>query len=315
MWPRRSESRKNGAFIPTARGFTLAAVTDRRATPAATELRRFRVKFAGSCVLCGALLREGAEALYHPRTKTIRCVTCPAGPTKFAAGHFDVGTPGASALGEYMRRKDRRETETKERWGNRLGGLVLAIFRPPQATRAWGDGARGEEKVAAAVGVPGVITLSDRRVPGTRGNIDHLVVSPAGLFIVDAKNYHGIIRIRRGRGSFGDEERLYIGRRDCSHLADNMTWQIRAVQSVLTSVGAPYPVTPVLCFLSVRWPLKSPDWFRGVRLEGPKSLRRLVTGTPTIDPGVIVRLAGTLATALPPKQQGIDAFRPQISRR
>ena len=41
-----------------------------------------------------------------------------------------------------------------------------------------------------------VWTLHDRRVPGTRGNIDHIVVGPAGVFVIDAKNYQGKIEVR-----------------------------------------------------------------------------------------------------------------------
>lgn len=284
-------------------------MTEPRPKPSATEVRRFRVKFAGTCVLCGAPLPVGSEALYHPTTKTVRCLTCPTGPTRFEAGQFDVGTPGASAWGEYVRRMAKREAETKTKYGGRLGGLVLRLTGEPQSTRAWADGARGEAEVAAWLGVPGVIVLSDRRVPGTRGNIDHLVLSPAGVFLVDTKNYHGRLRVRDNGWPFGNETRLYIGRRDCSHLADNMTWQVRAVQALLTSVGAPYSVTPVLCFLNVDWPLVSPpDSYRGVRLEGPRSIQRLISGWPVIDPTVIPRLAGTMATAFPPKEP-IDAGR------
>ena len=64
---------------------------------------------------------------------------------------------------------------------------MLALTDDPQSTRAWARGARGEEELAAAVAeVPGVRVLHDRRVPGTRGNLDHLVLAPAGVFVVDA---------------------------------------------------------------------------------------------------------------------------------
>jgi hypothetical protein len=53
-------------------------------------------------------------------------------------------------------------------------------------------GARGEEALGAALAqLPGIRVLHDRRVPGTRGNLDHLVVGPASVFVVDAKHYPG----------------------------------------------------------------------------------------------------------------------------
>jgi hypothetical protein len=97
--------------------------------------------------------------------------------------------------------------------------------------------------------------LNDRRVPGTRGNIDHLLIAPAGVFVVDAKRYEARLEIRDKGGLFRTDERLYVGGRDCSCLADNMGWQVKAVATVLESVEFEVAVTPVLCFLGVEWSL------------------------------------------------------------
>ena len=59
---------------------------------------------------------------------------------------------------------------------------------------AWAIGARGEEKLAEAL--DSSLALHDRRVPGTKGNLDHIVVAPAGVFVVDAKHLQGRIEIR-----------------------------------------------------------------------------------------------------------------------
>jgi hypothetical protein len=62
------------------------------------------------------------------------------------------------------------------------------------------------------------------------------------------------------------------------------------------------PVTPVLCFIDVEWPLLfAPDSFRGVRLEHPKSLRKLITAPPALDAGAIDQLARILAAGFPAK--------------
>jgi hypothetical protein len=44
--------------------------------------------------------------------------------------------------------------------------------------------------------------LHDRRVSGTRANIDHFVIGPAGVFVIDAKRYEGQIHIRGVDGEF-----------------------------------------------------------------------------------------------------------------
>ena len=250
---------------------------------------------------------KGAEAFYQAASKTVRCIECPnattggdvtAAPTE--SQPLDPGSAGASAKREYERRVAKREERVKGKFGRRLGGALLAVTYEPQSTRAWATGARGEQELAAALaGVPDVVALHDRRVPGTRGNIDHLVVGPAGLFVVDAKRYKGRLQIRDKGGLFRTDNRLYVGGRDCSRLADNMGWQVQAVESVLASVEVILPVTPVLCFIGVDWPLLfRPDSFRGVRLEGPKSLRKLISATPALDADAIDKLARILATGL-----------------
>ena len=271
--------------------------------PPPAELKKLRLRYAGACVICGAALPQGAQAFYHAGSKTVRCIACPDRDGVAEAAPLDVGTAGGSAQREHDRRAAKREERVKERFGRRFGGVLLAVVDEPQSTRAWAKGALGEQKLAEAIaGLPDVVALHDRRVPGTRGNIDHLVVAPAGLFIIDAKHYDGRLRIRDKGGLFHTDNRLYVGGRDCSHVADNMAWQVKAVETLLASVEVTMSVTPVLCFIDVDWPLLfAPDSFRGVRLEDPKSLRKLITATPALDAAAIGKLARILAAGFPAK--------------
>jgi hypothetical protein len=273
------------------------------AEPTPAELKKLRLRYSGTCVICGAPLPQGAQALYHAASKTVRCIACPDRAAVSEAAPLEGGTTGGSAQREHDRRAAKREEKVKERFGRRFGGLLLAVVDEPQSTRAWAKGARGEQRLAEAIaGLPGVVALHDRCVPGTRGNIDHLLIAPAGLFVVDAKHYDGRLRIRDKGGLFRTDERLYVGGRDCSHLADNMAWQVKAVETLLASVEVTMPVTPVLCFIDVDWPLLfAPNSFRGVRLEDPKSLRKLITATPALDSAAIDKLARILAAGFPAK--------------
>ena len=258
------------------------------------------MKYDGVCSRCGRELHAGEVAVYDRPTRTIRCVSCPTAPAA-EAPEVDAGVAGRSARQEHDRRAARREAAVKERWGNRIGGVVLALTDEPQSTRAWAAGARGEEKLAEALA--GFTVLHDRRVPGTRGNIDHIVVAPAGVFVVDAKHFEGRIEIRNHGWFLRPDERLHVGRRDCSALADNLGWQVAAVENALLAAGVEPlpPITPVLCFVDGDWPLISPpDVFRGVRLEGPRSLRRRLAGE-ALDEPAVTRLARVLAAALPAK--------------
>jgi hypothetical protein len=192
-----------------------------------------------------------------------------------------------------------------ERFGRRLGGVLLKVSGEPQSTRAWKRGAEGEEKLAASLAdLDGVRVLHDRAVRGTTGNIDHLVIAPAGVFVVDAKNYRGRIRIRDKGGLLRSDRRLYVGGRDCSKLADGLRWQVEAVTSALLGAGLdPLPsVTPVLCFVDGDWPLLfPPSEYNGVRLEGVRSLRKLLTARAALDQAAIDALARTLGAVFSPK--------------
>jgi hypothetical protein len=183
--------------------------------------------------------------------------------------------------------------------------LIERLTVEPQATRAWAVGARGEERLGAELaGVDGIRVLNDRRIGGTRGNIDHVVVAPAGVFVIDAKDWTGTIRIRDVGGWFRNDVRLYVGRRNATRLAEGLAWQVEAVQRALVGRNVdPLPrVIPVLCFVDGDWPiLRPPGVFRGVRLESERSIRMLFNSPSTFDQRAIDRIARALALALPAK--------------
>jgi hypothetical protein len=74
-------------------------------------------------------------------------------------------------------------------------------------------------------GLAGVRVLHDRRVPGSKANIDHLSVGPAGVFVIDAKQYSGALEKRDLRGWFRVDERLYVAGRDRTKLVEGVAGQ------------------------------------------------------------------------------------------
>jgi hypothetical protein len=276
--------------------------------------REWRVRYDGSCVRCGTILAKGTVAVWDNKSRSMHCLECPTFAASTAGAplreqvderSIDYGTAGASAQREYDRRKMKDETSAKARWGDRLGGLILALSDEKQSTKAWARGAAGEVKLAKGFGESaGIHLLNDRRVPGTRGNIDHLLVASGGVFVVDAKNYQGTVRLRNKGWFLRPDERLYVGRHDRSKLADGMAWQVEAAVSALTMAGVDPlpPITPVLCFIDADWPLfGAPSSFRGVLLEAPRSLRKRVVKPPILAEAEVERIVRVLAAALPPK--------------
>jgi hypothetical protein len=159
----------------------------------------------------------------------------------------------------------------RDRFGRRLGGLVDRVTVEPQSTRAWALGADGEERLGSELAaVQGIRVLNDRRVPGTRGNIDHIVIAPGGVFVIDAKHWEGTVHIRDIGSWLRQDKRLYVGRRDATPKAEALRWQIEAVSRALVEQQIdPFPrITPVLCFVGATWPiLGRPGEFRGFGLK------------------------------------------------
>lgn len=64
----------------------------------------------------------------------------------------------------------------------------------PQSTTAWNTGALGEERLGQRrneLSSDTMRVLHDRRIRGSRANIDHLAVTPTGVYVIDAKKYKG----------------------------------------------------------------------------------------------------------------------------
>jgi Nuclease-related domain len=100
------------------------------------------------------------------------------------------------------------------RLGLVLGALAAVLagwglrFRPSPDAVAWQRGAVGERRTArllAALERHGWAVLHDLAVPGSRANIDHLVIGPGGVFVIDSKQY-------RGRLQLDPSGRLWHGR-------------------------------------------------------------------------------------------------------
>jgi Nuclease-related domain len=65
-------------------------------------------------------------------------------------------------------------------------------FRPSPDASAWRQGAAGERRTARLLSPlqqQGWAVLHDLAVPGSRANLDHLVIGPAGVFVIDSKQY------------------------------------------------------------------------------------------------------------------------------
>ena len=79
--------------------------------------------------------------------------------------------------------------------------VITMRFGRRQSTEAWRIGAEGERLTGKALErLPSSYrVLHDLPMPGSRGNIDHVVAGPTGLFTVETKNYKNGVTIKQGR--------------------------------------------------------------------------------------------------------------------
>jgi hypothetical protein len=171
-----------------------------------------------------------------------------------------VGRPGASAAAQYQRRRAAERAgwartlpwraaamlaagvavgllaaQVVARRGG-LAGIAVAAgqawvlrFRPSPDALAWRRGAAGERRTArllARLERHGWAVLHDLAIPGSVANIDHLVVGPGGVVVIDSKQYRGRLHL----DSYG---LLWHGRHLLVSSLRKVRWQADQADQVL----------------------------------------------------------------------------------
>lgn len=258
-----------------------------------SDAKEMRLRYAGVCRLCGRDLPARAEAVYARSTRTVGCVECPTdmtaggtaeaaetaplGEQAFDAPVEDSGAAGPSARREYERRKARDQERLRQKWG-KFGGIAVALSDGKQSTKAWATGAVGEERLGARLDLlasESIAVLHDRRIPGTKANIDHITITAAGIWVIDAKRYKGRPELKVEGGILRPRvEKVLAGRRDCTKLVVGVLKQTDLVREVVGDLL----IKGALCFVEADWPLIGGAFTtRDAHVLWPKRLAKLLT--------------------------------------
>ena len=308
----------------------------------ANEGKVIRLRFAGKCSICHEAIPAGTRALYVPERKQATCMSCYSARIS-GAGDADVATPpepgtsaepgpsvrgqaGASARREYEKRAARHHQREEERvaedarWRAEavrerpiLGRIASAAtpkanIRPePQNVRAWEVGARGEEALSKLLSGwangRDRFVLHDRKIPGTRANIDHIAIAANGVWAIDAKHYRGLVESRDVGGWFRTDLRLKVGGRDRSKLLEGLAWQIGNIEKIIfDATGAKaIPVQGILCFIDAdwRWFAKPPRFGSNMHVAWPSASIALLNGEGYATSTEIASLADLLESRFP----------------
>jgi hypothetical protein len=209
------------------------------------ELAQGPVPRTGPCTDCDRQLRKGGEALHDSSGRTLLCLECIALDTVHS-----VGTPGAGARVEHTKRLQRHESRVRTRHP-RLGGIILALSDEPQHVTAWRTGAVGEEEFGRRLShaaYESLKVLHDRKVPGSRANIDHIAVTSACVWVLDAKRYKGKKVETRSHGLLSRRPPdLFVGGRNQMKLVEGVKNQVETVRSILVPIASEHglPQVPV----------------------------------------------------------------------
>jgi Nuclease-related domain len=140
------------------------------------------------------------------------------------------------------------------RLGLVLGALAamaagwMMRFQPSPEAVAWRRGAAGERRTARLLGPlerHGWAVLHDLAVPGSRANLDHLVIGPGGVFVIDSKQ-------DRGRLQLDPTGRLWHGRYSLAPILRAVSFEADQAARVLPDPGV--AVVPVVAVHGARVP-------------------------------------------------------------
>lgn len=210
----------------------------------------------------------------------------------------DRGWAGSSAHHEYARLRRERERMLRDA-PPLLRDLLADAARHSRALSAWERGAKGEAIVGRILdGVDGIRVLHDRAMPGRSANIDHIVIAPSGVYVIDAKHYTEHPRFEAPPGEPDRRRRLWVGHEDRTALVDAARWQAAVISAILGEPGI--PVRGVLCFVGADWTTGNGFVVDGVGVTSDSRIAALVGSPGPLDPASIARLHELLDASLSP---------------
>jgi hypothetical protein len=234
-------------------------------------------------VLDGGRIADGAVFVSYARPVTDTTAT--------------NGKAGVSARREGERRKAKREAGIRARHP-RIGGVILALQDAPQHERSWARGAGGEELVEQALSkrCSDIPVLHDRRIPGSRANIDHIAIAASGVWVIDTKRYRGKIQV--AKPLFGTRT-LRIAGRDQTKLVDGLAKQEALVMAAAADVGLNIQVEGCFCFVDSELPLFGTPTINGLSIFGRRGMANQLNAPGGLTADDVLTVAAAMGERFP----------------
>jgi hypothetical protein len=241
----------------------------------APDQKRMRLRYAGDCVGCGTRIEQGEWGYYLRSARVVRCLPC--GPV---GDREPDPAAGRSADDEAQRAAGQAEA---------LAARHAAAQRRADAFAAGAEGERIVAEALAPLSAAGYLILHDRAA-GPRANLDHLVIGPSGVWLVDAKHWQGTVTAESG-------ELRHNGRKR-TKLLEGAARQRELVVGVLEHARLVAPVRSTFAFTAAA---PDPASIEQVEMVPVDRLRTLIgAADPVLDGRTADRVAAALVTAFPP---------------
>jgi hypothetical protein len=130
-----------------------------------------------------------------------------------------------------------------------MAAMLLMLFKTSvRRWSCWSLGRNGESKVTEALkSLPDeYVVLNDIVLPDRKGNVDHLLIGPNGVFVIETKNYSGFVRC--------EEEQWFVNGHRIRSLSKQAKRNSMAIRGSIAGLfpgqrRVPY-VVPLLVFVS-----------------------------------------------------------------
>lgn len=247
------------------------------------------LRFGGICDSCAATIDRRDIGWHNAILKKVRCNSC--GPAteqpSVAAAKLEPMTPEVDPVG---------------------GSAALREARTRRDSK-WTKGAAGEYLMDLSLHKhvnDGAVILTDRQLPGTKSNIDHIVIAPSGVWIIDAKTWRGKIEYK-STSFFGMEKRLFVGGKDRTSAVEAIFNLVIPVAQVIGDKSI--PIKPALVFIDGDWSDAStariatskPYQHLTVWISWPKAIWKKINEPGPLDAESITYIGALLSANLRPR--------------
>jgi len=246
------------------------------------------LRYGGTCDACGKKIAIKEVGWHDAEVKKVRCADC--------------GPPPAEAGGGEL--SDKRELRPDP-----VGGSAALREAQSRHDPKWLKGATGEYFMDQSLHRrlnENAIILTDRAVPGTKTNIDHIVVASSGVWIIDSKKWKGKIEYK-AESLLNVTMHLYVGGKDRTTALESIYGLVIPVAQIIDDRSV--PIHPVLAFIEGDWSFKSfpgllinkPRKHEGVWISPPKMLGEMINQRGPLSTDMVRRLGARLDEALKPR--------------